>query len=718
MTTYLHPGLDRSHQGEQSLLHPVRSRGPGPGGAATGGGGRLVVDRLPALASHRGSPPDLVVRWGTLPRSGPVDVVVHLHGFSGRREAMTLPSDVEAVSGLDLADPEQPGTRGRTTPTVLVLPRGHYHGGGSGKGYSFPALQRPGAVTDLVEESLRRVGQRTGTTLRRRRLILTAHSGGGAALMAILRHTDPDEVFAYDALYNDPGPLIAWARRRQTSGSGAMRVIYRAGEGTAGNSARVAAAVPRSARFRVEPTTVPHGAIPRRFGWRLLADAGADLPGISAPGGRPGGRVPPAPPPGGALAEALVRVANREFSRWRPGGGAALTETSPAASPILREYYRDGVGATVTDAQMRSTAYQSGHPWSAVFISYVVEKAGGGDRFSKSAAHQGYIRAARENRLRARVDNPFWAYRADEIAPQPGDIVCAARSNSGATYDNIGDSTHRATHCDVVVERRPGSVRVIGGNVGNTVGAKTLRLRPDGKLDLTGNQSTLFAVIRCGGSAPSGRLTGPPPSPRPGRSLEERVRRVMHLLTTQHGYPVASAAGVVGNLMAESQVIPNRIEGSREATPMRAQDFSGTVRDFTPEEVRDRDFASRRGPRLPGVGLAQWTSRARREGLFRHTYRGARPGAAILDDLDAQVDYLVSELRQSYRQVDAVLRRAGTTVDQASDVVLLRFEIPAAVLNKPVNDPGVQRVLGERRALAARALRIFRASAPSGPLRP
>ena len=86
--------------------------------------------------------------------------------------------------------------------------------------------------------------------------------------------------------------------------------------------------------------------------------------------------------------------------------------------------------------------------------------------------------------------------------------------NSGATYDNIGDPQYRATHCDVVVETQPGRIRVIGGNVSQTVGDKWLRTLPDGRLSLVGGQSTFFAVIRCG----SGAAPAPAPGPcRPRR---------------------------------------------------------------------------------------------------------------------------------------------------------------------------------------------------------
>ena len=274
-------------------------------------------------------------------------------------------------------------------------------------------------------------------------------------------------------------------------------------------------------------------------------------------------------------------MARAEFRRWRPGGGAALTETSPVASPILREYYRTGVGVAVTDAQLQNSSYQAGHPWSAVFISYVMRTAGAGAHFTYSPAHQTYIRAARRNRLGGVVGNPFWAYRVSEIAPRIGDLVCNARAGSGATYDNIGGPQTRATHCDVVTEIRPGRIRVIGGNVGQTVGEKWLTTLPDGRLSLAGRQSTYFAVISTSGARAAG-APGMPPATGTPVGMDARAVRVMELLVRRYRYPVTGAAGLVGNLMAESGVIPERIEGSAEGSPMRAQDFDGRVRTFSP----------------------------------------------------------------------------------------------------------------------------------------
>ena len=196
----------------------------------------------------------------------------------------------------------------------------------------------------------------------------------------------------------------------------------------------------------------------------------------------------------------------------------------------------------VTTSQLQSTAFQKNHPWSAVFISYAMKKAGAGTAFAYSPAHQNYIRAARRNRLTANTGNPFWAFRVTEIAPQVGDLVCTARDNSGATYDNIAGRQPRKTHCDIVTAVRPGEIRVIGGNVRQNVDAKILRTQPDGRLRVDGKQSGYFAVVRCNDATmPVPPPPQPPPRPAPGPSPQ--VRAGQHvvdrypLLRTHAGTP-------------------------------------------------------------------------------------------------------------------------------------------------------------------------------------
>jgi hypothetical protein len=93
---------------------------------------------------------------------------------------------------------------------------------------------------------------------------------------------------------------------------------------------------------------------------------------------------------------------------------------------------------------------------------------------------------------------------------------------------------------------------------------------------------------------------------------------------------------------------------------------------------------------------------------------GVPLGEAVLGDMDAQVDYLVSELRSWGRNLQARLM-ASASADDACDLIAYEFEGPAAMDdaqgNKlPMADPRVQRVLRERRPLARLAVQASQAT--------
>jgi len=188
---------------------------------------------------------------------------------------------------------------------------------------------------------------------------------------------------------------------------------------------------------------------------------------------------------------------------------------------------------------------------------------------------------------------------------------------------------------------------------------------------------------------------------------------VERLAKPPHGYPVNAAAGIVGNLFAESGVLPSRVEGSAAATPLRAPNFRGRATTFTPQQVMDRKKSAKTGPRAPGVGLAQWTTAERRTALFQRSADGRPLGASVLFNMDAQVDFLVSELKASKGLSDS-LGAAGVSVESAADDIVYEFEIPGAILDgkrkRPRSDPAVQAVFQVRRRLAHQALAAYRAA--------
>lgn len=301
--------------------------------------GEHAVPVVPLLAAHHDRGPDLFLRWNTIPDlTAGVDIVVHLHGFSSDRH-LSLEANKLPLSGLDfvppvapaaLRAPTHPAWTGRTRPTLLVLPRGRARPGHPAA-YDFPALTTAQGFAGLIDAALRsfeaRVGAASGTA-RPQRILLTAHSGGGAALDAILQRTagtplDPHEVHVFDALYSRPVGLRAWVERRlradvsqltaargsangastdPLAATGGLRVLYLpARSGTNPQTGRpwvstepgslqirdaVRALIPSGQpftaalerRYRVESAGIGHSLIGYWYGGRLLADVAAVVP--------------------------------------------------------------------------------------------------------------------------------------------------------------------------------------------------------------------------------------------------------------------------------------------------------------------------------------------------------------------------------------------------------------------------------------------------------
>jgi hypothetical protein len=214
-----------------------------------------------------------------------------------------------------------------------------------------------------------------------------------------------------------------------------------------------------------------------------------------------------------AFRRKAVRIAKQELMRW---GSGRIKESDPALSKTLQDYWKTGAGVTYREDQLGNPAFQSEHPWSAAFISWVMKTAGAGDAFKYSASHSMYTRAAKDNRI-ANNSNPFKAYRIAELAPQVGDLVCKSRAGSGATYDNIRPGM--TTHCDIVTEVRPGSIAAVGGNVSNSVAQSNVRTDSGGRIIAP----NYFAVIRVDNQQPSTPVVPVPTPPQPSAASPPRL---------------------------------------------------------------------------------------------------------------------------------------------------------------------------------------------------
>ena len=132
----------------------------------------------------------------------------------------------------------------------------------------------------------------------------------------------------------------------------------------------------------------------------------------------------------------------------------------------------------------------------------------------------------------------------------------------------------------------------------------------------------------------------------------------------QSGATPAGASGVLGNIEAESGIRTNNVQNSTEKRVGNDKEYTAKV-----DNGSYTNFANDSA----GYGLAQWTSSDRKAGLLN---LAKSKGLSIADE-KVQIPYLISELNGAYnKSVMSVLRKTNS-VQEASDVVLTKFERPA-----------------------------------------
>ena len=135
----------------------------------------------------------------------------------------------------------------------------------------------------------------------------------------------------------------------------------------------------------------------------------------------------------------------------------------------------------------RLSGYDCKQPWSAAFISWIMQAVGvPKDLFPSSSAHRFYL-----NRFIANTDNPYAALiprTIHQYKPKPGDLICATRGKirPPEVTEEVQDLLYSwRMHCDIVVETNGQTVHTIGGNVRNSVSKTILTLSPDGYVQFT-----------------------------------------------------------------------------------------------------------------------------------------------------------------------------------------------------------------------------------------
>ena len=124
-----------------------------------------------------------------------------------------------------------------------------------------------------------------------------------------------------------------------------------------------------------------------------------------------------------------------------------------------------------------------------------------------------------------------------------------------------------------------------------------------------------------------------------------------------------AVAGLLGNIKAESDFLPNNLQNSFEKTLGSDIEYTRKVES---KEISRASF-SHDGA---GYGLCQWTFWSRKEGLYDYLKENGMP----IDSLFGQAYFCIYELKSN--NLLEPLKRCET-IREASDLILTKYEMPA-----------------------------------------
>jgi hypothetical protein len=127
----------------------------------------------------------------------------------------------------------------------------------------------------------------------------------------------------------------------------------------------------------------------------------------------------------------------------------------------------------------------SAEPWSAAFISFVMNGAGA-TTFPFSAAHSHYTLIGLANRIANRMNASVVYFDKNEMAPRVGDLIGFSNTpgvKSRSDLEGFLPDKFYASHTNLVVEVSPGKIKAIGGNVSQTIKITNVKATADGKID-------------------------------------------------------------------------------------------------------------------------------------------------------------------------------------------------------------------------------------------
>ncbi|MCM1187618.1 MAG: phage tail tip lysozyme [Lachnospira sp.] len=234
----------------------------------------------------------------------------------------------------------------------------------------------------------------------------------------------------------------------------------------------------------------------------------------------------------------------------------------------------------------------------------------------------------------------------DSFVPDAADFILYDWQDNG-----IGDCTGAADHIGMVVSVSGGKIRVVEGNINDSVGFREIAV--NGR-NIRGFITPNYAALADSKDTPAPAASGNAPADNAA---------VIWGFLKEKGLNDFAIAGVMGNLYAESGLRPDNLQNSYEKKlNMSDAEYTAAVDAGTYDNfVKDS----------AGYGLAQWTYWSRKQAL----YEFIKQKGLSIGDLQGQLDFLYKELC-GYTAVMNALKSAAS-VKAASDAVLTGYERPA-----------------------------------------
>lgn len=151
--------------------------------------------------------------------------------------------------------------------------------------------------------------------------------------------------------------------------------------------------------------------------------------------------------------------------------------------------------------------------------------------------------------------------------------------------------------------------------------------------------------------------------PKAAASTDNSTDKTIWDFFTGKGLNAYAAAGIMGNLYAESALRPTNLQNSYEKKLGHTDDSYTKAVDNGIYTNFVKDSA--------GYGLAQWTYWSRKQALLEYAQKAKKS----IGDLAMQLEFMWTEL-QEYTSVMKTLKTA-TSIQAASDAILTGYERPA-----------------------------------------